>query len=260
MGRFLVVSKMDHIHEYKEVARDFGVGFEINDFFDPNVLDDEDQIQRLMEQYRAIGLPSQSTMHGAFYDVTVFSQDRKIREISKKRMRQSMEIAQSLGLTAVVFHVNANPYLVTEEYMNQVVVSTTEYVEKLLQDYSDIDIYLENMFEENPGIFKRIATQLKKYSNFGICLDYAHLNVYAKDVENWILELASYVKHIHINDNDLRQDLHMTIGDGKIDWNKFEYYYKAYFEHCSVLVETTPVGNQRRSLEYLKQVTNILDV
>ena len=41
MGNFLIVSKVDKLEEYKTISEEYGVSFEINDFFIPTILDDE---------------------------------------------------------------------------------------------------------------------------------------------------------------------------------------------------------------------------
>ncbi|MCM1236190.1 MAG: hypothetical protein NC489_39405, partial [Ruminococcus flavefaciens] len=65
-------------------------------------------------------------------------------------------------------------------------------------------------------------------------------------------------KHIHINDNDLKQDLHLALGDGQIVWERFQKYYEQYFKDCSILSETAELAFQRRSLDYIKQHFPIL--
>ena len=192
-------------------------------------------------------------MHGAFLDVVVFSKDERICEISKLRMRQSMEIARKLGVKGVVFHTNCNPMLSGESYDYNVITKTAVYVEELLQAYSEIDIYLENMFDASPRMLVCISEQLKKYSNYGVCLDYAHASISNVPMSEWVEELAPYLRHVHINDNDLKRDLHLAVGMGQIDWNQFAKYYHTYFDQCSVLVETTLPGAQVQSLRYLKE-------
>jgi sugar phosphate isomerase/epimerase len=78
--------------------------------------------------------------------------------------------------------------------------------------------------------------------------------VYGADIEEWVTTLAPFVKHIHINDNDLKQDLHLAVGKGLIDWVRFRTYYELYFEECSVLIETNEPEAQRESLEYLAEM------
>lgn len=253
MGRFMVVSKVDRLPEYKAIAKQYHVGFEMNDFYDPKVLDDEEEQNRMIRQYQEAGIPEGSTMHGAFFDIVVFSSDEKIVEISKLRLRQSMEIAKKLGVRGVVFHTNDNPMLSGEVYDNNVIVKTADYLAELLQAYPNIYIYLENMFDASPKILVGISERLSKYPNYGVCLDYAHASISNLPMSDWVEALAPYLKHIHINDNDLKRDLHMPLGSGSIDWNQFAKYYRTHFDQCSVLVETTRPEDQIQSLAYLKE-------
>lgn len=253
MSRILVVSKVEHLAEYKDIANEYGVAFEMNDFFDPDVLDDEDRQRDIMERYKKAGIPEGSTMHGAFLDVTLFSQDKRIREISRLRMKQSMVIADKLSLTGVVFHSNANPLLKDSDYEASVIEGTVAYLEELLQMFPRQNIYLENMFDEKPKLIVAISERLAGYSNYGVCFDYAHANVFGSDLSEWVAAVAPYTKHIHINDNDLKQDLHLALGDGQIVWERFQKYYEQYFKDCSILIETAELAFQRRSLDYIKQ-------
>ena len=253
MGRFLVVSKLDRLQEYKAIADEFGVGFEINDFYEPRVLDDVKEQNRMVSQYLENGVPDGSTMHGAFLDVVVFSSDERIAEISKLRMRQSIEIALRLGVTGVIFHTNCNPMLTSEVYDNNVVSKTVAFMKELLEEYPTIQLYLENMFDDSPRILAEISQQLCRYPNFGVCLDYAHASISMVPMSDWVENLAPYLKHIHINDNDLKKDMHWALGTGQIDWNQFAKYYRTHFDQCSVLVETTAPEDQIQSLNYLKE-------
>ena len=48
MGRFLVISKAEQLEEYKRISDEYGVGFEINDFYYPDVLDNEERTSVLI--------------------------------------------------------------------------------------------------------------------------------------------------------------------------------------------------------------------
>jgi len=257
MNRVLVVSNIDRVDEHKEIALKYNVGFEYNDFYVPDIINDDEKVREIIDRYKAAGVPGYCTLHGAFYDVTVFSEDKNIRDISYKKMEQSMEIAKEIGARGVIFHTNVNPYLVSEAYDKRVVEITVNVLERLLEKYSNIEIYLENMFDSNPHILAEISKHLTKYNNYGVCFDYAHASIYGNDIDEWIETLRPYVKHIHINDNDLKHDLHLALGDGELDWNKFLDYYDKYFSECSVLIETTLPENQIKSLEFLKKIEAI---
>lgn len=253
MGRFMVVAKADRLEEYTEIARKYNVSFEINDFYEARILDDIQEQNRIIRMYHNAGIPEGSTMHGAFLDIVLFSSDEKICEISKLRMKQSMEIARRLRVRGVVFHTNCNPMLSGETYDYMVVSKTVAYVEKLLEQYPEIDIYMENMFDISPRVLVQISEKLVHYPNYGVCLDYAHASISDVPMSDWVEQLAPYIKHVHINDNDLKRDLHWAVGTGQIDWNQFAKYYRTHFDQCSILVETTLPELQVQSLQYLKE-------
>lgn len=253
MGQVLIVAREQDIRSYKEIAAEYNVGFEVNDFYNPEVLENEEEMNRLVEFYQREGLPEGSTMHGAFFDIVVFSHDLRIREISELRMEQSMKIAVRIGVKGVVFHTNTSPVLSSMEYDQRAIEMTVEYLECLLKRYPDTEIYLENMFDTDPDILAAISERLCIYENYGVCFDYAHASISSTPLKTWIEVLAPYIKHIHINDNNLKRDQHLALGDGKIDWQQFMEYRKKYFDACSLVIETTLPENQRRSLKYLEQ-------
>ena len=97
-----------------------------------------------------------------------------------------------------------------------------------------------------------LAKRLADVPNFGVCLDYAHAIVFGSDINSWVKELSPYIKHMHINDNDLKNDLHLAVGDGKIDWQAFRQSYDScLYRADTVLIETSSLENQQRSAEYL---------
>lgn len=254
-NNFLIVGKADRIKEYAELSSKYKLGLEYNDFIMPQVLDDESLCDDIISKYNEYVLSDCCTMHGAFMDVIVFSYDHKIAEISRQRMIGSMDIARRIGARAVIFHTNVNPFLMLGEYRDRAVRLTAEFVIQLLDKYSEINIYLENMFDDSPDVLCDISKLVGLRSNYGVCLDYAHASISTTDIERWITSLQPYIRHLHINDNDLKRDLHLAIGDGKIDWQQFKKYYDTYFRECTVLIETTSVEAQLKSIQYLKELS-----
>ena len=109
------------------------------------------------------------------------------------------------------------------------------------------------MFDDTPVMLKKLSENLSDKNNFGVCLDYAHANVFGVDADDFAKELSPFIKHIHINDNDLKDDLHLAVGDGKIDWNIFKKHFEEDFKDAkSILIETSDIDSQRKSAEYLR--------
>ena len=253
MKQLLIIPDVNNIEETLKLARQYNLGFEYNDFFAPNVLDDEEKQNNICEKYKAQGLPDYATLHGAFFDVIPFSIDERIREISMLRINQSIQVGRKLGVKGVVFHTNYNPFLNSESYVDSFIKQNIDIWGKLLRDNPDVNIYLENMFDTTPDIMEEMAKELSSYDNFGICLDYAHAALSKVAPNIWARTLGRYIKHIHINDNDLVSDLHLAWGDGQIDRNVFYDAYHTYMSQATVLIETSSHENKVKSLEVLSR-------
>lgn len=255
MSRFLIIPQIKCIDRSLELASEYSFGFEYNDFFLPDVMDDAALTEDIISRYKSAGVPDICTMHGAFFDVLIFSYDKKIREISELRVRQSLDIARKIGAKGVVFHTNHNPDLTAEAYIRNWFDCNEKFWRGILDDYPDLEIYMENMFDTSPDMLAGMAERLSDKANFGVCFDYAHAVIYGSDIESWVTTLAPYVKHMHINDNDLKNDLHLAAGDGLINWECFKYHYETCFGDVkTVLIETSSLENQRRSAEFLRQL------
>ncbi len=263
MQNFLIIPDYKDLDTSLALASAYGVGFEYNDFFTPAMLDDTAETDRRIDRYLASDLPSLCTMHGDFFDVLVFSDDREIREISKKRVRQSMDVARRLKAKGVVFHTNHTSFIKLPSYCDNFVNRNKEFFSEICESYPEIDVYMENMFDTEPYLLSRLADEMKDVRNFGVCLDYAHASCFGRDIPigEWVKSLAPYVKHLHINDNDLTEDQHLPLGDGKIDWEEFAKYYHTCFTKqapnpsgCTVLVEVNGIDRQKKSLDYLKKL------
>lgn len=227
---------------------------EYNDFFLANILDDRKKQKEIIDTYAKFRSDfSKDTMHGAFLDVTVHSSDPKIREVSELRVRQSMDIAKEMGLRGVVFHTNRLYGFRDETYLKNWKETNTRFFANICEEYPNQQIFMENMFDEAPDVLCGLAEEMKGYENFGICLDYGHGVISDVPVLEWVKTLAPYVKHMHINDNDLKNDNHGAIGQGQIDWKKFGEEMKQFSIDASVLIEVNGIEKQKRSLEYLKK-------
>lgn len=256
MSNFLIIPHLDNMAESLSLAEKFGFGFEYNDFFSPEILDDTRKSEEITARYKSCRLPERCTMHGAFLDVLVFSEDKEIREISRKRVVQSIEASKKIGAEAVVFHTNHNPLLTAEGYRKNWLERNEFFWREILSEYPDTAVYMENMFDDSPDMLASLSERLSDIRNFGVCFDYAHASSFGRNTEisEWVKKLASYVKHLHINDNDLKNDLHLAVGCGKINWTEFKEYYFEYFSECTVLIETSDIEAQKKSADFLKNI------
>lgn len=250
-----VIPDIRHMDQTMELVKDYDVIFEYNDFMFPHILDNKEMCSEMTQFYKSLDRDrSRDTMHGAFLDITVHSTDRLIREASEKRVRQCMEIAEELGIRGVVFHTNLIANFRAETYYSQWLKSNVKFWSCILEEFPGQEVYLENMFEENSRMCVEIGKAMEGEPRFGLCLDYAHAMAFGKQkIGDWFMETAPYIRHMHINDNDCRDDLHLPVGAGCIDWERYGYFLEKCGTDVSVLIEVKSCEGQRASLEYLSR-------
>lgn len=251
-----IIPDFEKIDIYEELTADYALGYEYNDFYVPQLLDNTGALRDRIDMYKQLKRPEgRDTLHGAFYDVVPFSWDSGIRKHSLYRMQQSVEIAEELGCRAVVFHTGIVPaFCHNGKYYRNWLETTGNTVRMLIEQSSQVEIYIENMFDDSPLYLAQLAETLKDVSRFGVCLDIAHMMLVTRKPEEWFRILSSYIRHFHLNDNHLKTDEHLALGQGDICWEHiFELMRRYQLEEASKLIEVNGINKVRSSLEYLKK-------
>lgn len=251
-GNWLIIPEIDRLDESVSLAEEYDAAFEYNDFFLPEVYQSKEKTRRIINTYQALDRDrSSDTLHGAFLDLAPSSMDSVIREYSRELMEQSMEIAQALGVHGVVFHSGLVAGVETPQYIENWLCCMEEIFREFAKNYPRIGIYLENTVERVPEYHVALMKHISNVKNIGLCLDYAHAVLAASFPEEWVKAFEPYVKHIHVNDNDLLSDQHAVPGEGKIDFTVFRENLEKYRIDVPILLELRGIENQKRALEYM---------
>ena len=251
-----IIPDIQNIGQAMELSEKYGTVFEYNDFMLPGQLDDAGECRRKTDFYRSLDRDrSGDTLHGAFLDITVHSDDPLIREASKKRIYPSMRVAEELGIRGVVFHTGLVANFYVPYYRRGWLDRNIAFWTETLEDFPGQEIYIENMFDQEADSLAELGKAMAGHGRFGVCLDYGHACAFggADSIGRWMEELAPYIRHMHINDNDLKDDLHLPVGDGAIDWQQFGCLRRKYQIQSSVLLEVGGYAAQKRSLEYIRE-------
>lgn len=249
---FSIIPECSLIGDTLMLTDRYGVSWEYNDFTMPAVYDNPEEVKKLIERYKSIDRDrSNDTMHGAFLGLDAAAIDPVLRARSESLMKQSMDIAKELGLKGVVFHTGLIGGLCLDYYLDNWLGKMEALLRGFAKDYPDLFIYLENSFEKTPDIFLRFFEATKDVPNIKFCLDYAHAILTPTPIEEWVEKLAPFTGHMHLNDNDLKDDLHMVPGTGKIDFAKWKHLMDKYNYASSVLLELRGVEKQERALEFI---------
>jgi sugar phosphate isomerase/epimerase len=74
--------------------------------------------------------------------------------------------------------------------------------------------------------------------NLKVTLDIGHIALTSKDIISEIELLKNYINHIHIHNNDLKNDLHLNLNNGLIDIPSIIKKLKEINYKNTILVET----------------------
>ena len=253
--RLGIIPDIDRLDDSLKLSWEYNTFFEYNDFFYPAIYQSEGETRRRINIYKSLDRDmSRDTMHGVFFDIAMTSTDEIIRNRSRVLMNNSMEIAANLGVKGVVFHTGINPGLWNRSYLDGWLDAAATWLDKLAKEYSHIDIYIENTFDKEPGVLTSLIDLLSHRKNVKLCLDYGHALLTDTEDEEWVKQMAPYVGHIHLNDHDMKEDLHLAPGKGLVDFERFEDLMEESEVDAQVLLELNGAQEQLEALKYMTKL------
>lgn len=253
--RFSIIPDFSSLDKTVSFSEKNDVSWEYNDFCYPDVYEDEAEIKRRIITYTEINRDrSNDTMHGAFLGLDLAAIDPVIRDRSRELCKQSISIANRLGVKGVVFHTGLIGELRLDYYLNNWLEQSVFFWTEICSHFPDLMIYIENSFEQEPDIFVKLMERMNGVLNFKVCFDYGHAILTKTPIEKWCSVLAPYIGHMHLNDNDLQNDLHLVPGKGRIDYKQWMELLRENDIDCSVLLEITGIENTQSAYEYMSKI------
>lgn len=238
------------------VAKDFGVGLEINHTCISEELDPSNR-RNLLAQIRkdiaAAGVSDSSGLflHGPFTEIHPAAIDYRARQMAMERLNEAYEVAAALGINRMVVHTGWIPFIYFKSWQAE---KGAEFWQKFMSDKpSDFHIYVENVLDDEPYM---LLDMMKRIDNPSIklCLDTGHANATTSPelpVEKWIEVLGSHIGHFHLHNNDGTGDSHNAFDCGSMDMNSI---FSAIDAFCDADVTLTIEARDARScLEWLKR-------
>lgn len=246
---FFLQPQKEEVKQYDALAREYGFGYEwMEPAFSQN-LDRENFVQEMKDTY---DISLGGSIHGVFVDINYSGGDPRILEISLFRMKQCIQAALSCGVHKIVFHTCFHPVLPPEDPLYDIWADTaSEILGGLAEEYG-VDLYIENVLDRTPAILKKMMQRIN-HKNIHVCLDVGHANLSPTPLEQWMDELAPYIRYIHLSDNQGMYDDHMAVGDGAVN---FKLMQDKIIEHGIDADYTLEVGNREkicRSVDYLQR-------
>lgn len=246
--RCILLCDNENLTHVASLARMNNVGVEFQSFYRPELL--ENPKQAILEHYEYKDVVCKA-LHGAFGDLCPGSFDPLVREITQKRVLQSLEVAGELNINDVIFH---HGYVPNTSYPEGWIRRSAEFWKGILQRTPErTRLHLENHLEDTPETIKRLVDVVNS-PRLRICFDIGHAHAFSKtSVTEWVETLRSRISYLHIHDNNGKKDEHLAIGDGCIPIRKVLDAMETQSNEALWALEAGKQDGLVRSLEWIRK-------
>jgi sugar phosphate isomerase/epimerase len=196
------------------------------------------------------------SVHAPFADINIASPSKPILKAMLRRLEKSIVHASALNSYMWVFHPGLKTgvsmfYPGADWLQNR---KTAQSLFRIAEDYN-VEIAIENVPEPHPFLIKSVEDFAKFYGEInegiGLALDVGHANL-NHQIELFLTTFANKIVHVHASDNDRRDDRHLGIGHGTIDWERLANLLRRISYGKVVIVES--VEHVEESIQKLKQL------
>ncbi len=176
-----------------------------------------------------------------------------MRKASYEEMCRVMRFADKCDAKLITFHIGWNPGFITargfvfpkELYSDHNYrVLTVEMYEFLKSVDAEI-LALENTIPLDERLSSAVEFLIEN-TDLSLTFDVGHY--FCKGGHEIFLKHFDRVKNVHLHDNDLRYDLHLALGEGKVNLNVIPHDYRGY-----MTIECRDVNAILKSKEYLER-------
>lgn len=196
------------------------------------------------------------SVHAPFADINIASPSKQILKAMLKRLEKSIAFASELNAYIWVFHpglkTGISMFYPEMDWLQN--LKTIRKLSKIAIDYG-VEIAIENVPEPYPFLMKSVEHFTRFYreldGEIGLVLDVGHANINGQ-IELFLDSFADKIVHIHAHDNDGKEDQHLGISHGSVNWKNFAEKLKKIVYDKTVIVES--VEHVEESVQKLKQL------
>jgi len=196
------------------------------------------------------------SVHAPFADVNIASPSKPILKAMLKRLEKSIAHSSALNTYVWVFHpglkTGVSMFYPGMEWLQN--LKTAQSLSKIASDYG-VKIAIENVPEPYPFLMKSVEDFAKFYEevneDVGLAFDVGHANLNGQ-IERFLTVFANKIVHIHAHDNYGKDDQHLGIGHGNIDWkNVARLLERISYDKIVIMESVEHVEESMHNLEQL---------
>jgi sugar phosphate isomerase/epimerase len=233
------------------VSKDFE-HWEIFSEADGNVVKFSSRFNEIKSSYKM-----SYSIHAAIGDINIGSLNDKIRKASVKEMIRTIDHANHMDIRTVTIHPGVYSMVMLDVKERSIMHAkrSLKKIEKASKEYG-VTVAVENMpsFMFMMGKTPEEILHLIDGTDLMICFDIGHANTIGK-VDECIDAFKGRIVNIHIHDNMGKNDDHMTIGDGSIDFKQVLSKLKWYKGNYIIESKNMPsaIASKKRLEELMRK-------
>ena len=240
--KFLISRKLGDIISNEDpfsfIDRNFISGAEIM-LSKPQLMDQVD-LDDIRKKCKGLKL----TAHLPFYDLNLASVDSFIRDYSMQVMVKGLKFCEDMKIERAVAHLGFNVKLAGKaaaKWKEKFFVQKKELESKAFSN--GVKVVWENTYEENFELFDEM---LENDPDTLFCIDAGHCSCFADfSAVDFIERYRKNTVHLHLHDNNGREDSHLAPGAGKIN-----------FKEIKRVLDDSNIGNAVLEIEPEKYINN----
>lgn len=203
---------------------EYGLGIELTDFIAPPVWQGDYLAQARRWAGSLRGFAGPRSLHGAFIDLHPAAQEPELVAFARRRHEQSLEVAEAIGCDLLVVHSDFPHRVPTPPRLIETAARLVDYFGALAASAArrGVTVVVENIHDADPRPLLDLARAVGA-PNLGLSLDVGHATLYGPNfaLDEWVLTLQPFLRHVHLQDNDGRFDRHWGVGAGTIAFRPF---------------------------------------
>lgn len=192
------------------------------------------------------------TLHAPFFDLAPGGIDKKILEITRKKLRLAFDLITVFQPESIVCHLgyedNKHSYKL-EHWLENSIETWSALIN--IAARSHVRVMFENTYETTPDIHHRLLTELNSpHTRF--CLDTGHLLAYAgTSWQIWLESLLPWLGQLHLHDNKGDRDDHIAVGTGLFNFSELFDFLRAKKQKPLITLEPHSIQDLWTTLKNL---------
>ena len=201
--------------KWRSIVSEFDVGIEMDQYCQAENMDGvhaekvAESMRKDVETYRVLAI------HAPFNELFPAAIDPKARDLAMSRYLMAADRAKALGVKKMVVHSGWVPFVYFKEW--HIPRSVEFWSEFMAKQPDDFEIAIENVMDDEPYMMADLAKAIDD-PRVGLCYDVGHANIVGdRGQDEWMEVMTPYLKHLHIHNNDGKNDLHRGLDEGTLD-------------------------------------------